>query len=159
MTANLQYLEGDATHPIGDGTRIIAHVCNNQGGWGAGFVVALGRRYPEAEAAYRRWSDWAQLPLGETQFVYVGGDVYVANMVAQDGYKTAGNPTPLKINALERCLGLVREWALDRITPATVHMPRIGTGLGGAKWSDVEPVIQRALSGCELVVYEWSGKR
>lgn len=26
------YLNGDATEPVGDGFKIIAHVCNNKGG-------------------------------------------------------------------------------------------------------------------------------
>jgi hypothetical protein len=34
---------------------VIPHICNDLGGWGSGFVVPLGKLYPEAEAAYRRW--------------------------------------------------------------------------------------------------------
>ncbi|GHA76937.1 Appr-1-p processing protein [Streptomyces termitum] len=51
----IAYVRGDATAPRGRGTRIIAHVCNDRGGWGKGFVLALSRRWPEPEAAYRRW--------------------------------------------------------------------------------------------------------
>jgi len=29
------------------------HVCNGQGHWGAGFVMALSRRFKAPEAAYR----------------------------------------------------------------------------------------------------------
>jgi hypothetical protein len=36
-------------------TPLIPHICNDLGGWGSGFVVPLGKRYPEAEAAYRKW--------------------------------------------------------------------------------------------------------
>jgi hypothetical protein len=32
----LSYVEGDATDPIGDGPRIIAHVCNDVGAWAEG---------------------------------------------------------------------------------------------------------------------------
>lgn len=34
---------------------MIIHVCNYQGGWDKGFVVALSRRYPEAERCYHDW--------------------------------------------------------------------------------------------------------
>lgn len=48
------YVRGDATAPQGKGVKIIAHVCNDLGGWGKGFVVAASRRWSEPEAAYRR---------------------------------------------------------------------------------------------------------
>lgn len=38
------YLKGDATEPIGTGHKIIAHVCNNKGGWGRGFVLAISKK-------------------------------------------------------------------------------------------------------------------
>ncbi len=34
---------------------MVAHVCNDIGGWGKGFVLAVSRRWPEPEAAYRAW--------------------------------------------------------------------------------------------------------
>ena len=37
----LRIIKGDATAPQGSGTKIIAHVCNDQGGWGKGFVLAV----------------------------------------------------------------------------------------------------------------------
>jgi O-acetyl-ADP-ribose deacetylase (regulator of RNase III) len=47
------YVIGDATAPGGPGPGVIAHVCNDSGGWGKGFVLAVSRRWPEPEAAYR----------------------------------------------------------------------------------------------------------
>ncbi|MFJ6385555.1 hypothetical protein ACIQI7_36810, partial [Kitasatospora sp. NPDC092039] len=49
----ITYVRGDATTPQGKGVKVIAHVCNDLGGWGKGFVLALSRRWPEPEAAYR----------------------------------------------------------------------------------------------------------
>ncbi len=52
----LTYLKGDATQPqVSVGNKIIAHVCNDIGAWGKGFVLSLSRRYPYAEKTYRRW--------------------------------------------------------------------------------------------------------
>ena len=39
------YLKGDATKPEGLGTKIIAHVCNDVGLWGKGFVLAVSKRW------------------------------------------------------------------------------------------------------------------
>lgn len=52
---NLTYQIGDATQPNGDGPRIIVHVCNDVGGWGKGFVVAVSKRWREPERRYRSW--------------------------------------------------------------------------------------------------------
>ncbi|XXU05921.1 hypothetical protein WMF40_38440 [Sorangium sp. So ce854] len=49
----IDYRTGDATEPAGAGPRIICHVCNDIGGWGRGFVVALSKKWPEPEARYR----------------------------------------------------------------------------------------------------------
>jgi len=37
----ITYRRGDATAPNADGSKIVCHVCNDVGGWGKGFVVAL----------------------------------------------------------------------------------------------------------------------
>jgi hypothetical protein len=52
---DIQYLKGDATCPQSAGVKIICHVCNDLGGWDKGFVLALSRRWPEPEEAYRTW--------------------------------------------------------------------------------------------------------
>jgi O-acetyl-ADP-ribose deacetylase (regulator of RNase III) len=45
----IKYIRGDATAPSAKGVKLIAHVCNDIGGWGKGFVVAVSRRWPEPE--------------------------------------------------------------------------------------------------------------
>ena len=52
----ITYQIGDATRPIGDGPKIIAHVCNDAGGWGKGFVVAVSRRWPQSGQRYPGWN-------------------------------------------------------------------------------------------------------
>ena len=39
----INYLKGDATNPEISGNKIIAHICNDVGGWGKGFVVAVSK--------------------------------------------------------------------------------------------------------------------
>ncbi len=55
MPTDIQYVKGDATNPAGPGSKIIVHICNDVGGWGKGFVVALSNRWPEPEKQYREW--------------------------------------------------------------------------------------------------------
>src|SRR5688500_5624501 len=49
------HINGDATQPQTKRNRIIAHVCNDLGGWGKGFVLAISKRWGEPEATYRAW--------------------------------------------------------------------------------------------------------
>ncbi|MFD6800435.1 macro domain-containing protein [Streptomyces cyaneofuscatus] len=144
----ITYVRGDATAPQGKGVKVMAHVCNDLGGWGKGFVVALSRRWPEPEAAYRRWhreragNDFA---LGAVQFVQVGPYLWVANMVGQRGIRTGSKGVPVRYEAIDTALGAVAARAGE--FGAWVHMPRIGCGLAGGTWSRVEPIIEGRLTG------------
>lgn len=132
----IEYRTGDATIPV-ERPVVIAHVVNDEGGWGAGFVVPLGRRYPAAERAYRR-----EVPsLGAVQWVEVEpGAVWVANLCAQRGFATRERPCALDYDALAKCLAALVHVAAG----ATVQMPRIGCGLAGGEWSRVEALIEAA---------------
>lgn len=87
----LRIIAGDATSPQAKGPKIIAHVCNDLGGWGKGFVLAVSKRWPEPEAAFRAWHrgrSGNDFGLGAVQVVRVKPDVWVANMVGQRGIRT-----------------------------------------------------------------------
>ena len=148
----INYVKGDASDPQVPGNRIIAHVCNDVGAWGRGFVLSLSARWPKAELSYRDWHRdrddadlWPPMRLGQVTFVTVADGLQVANMVAQRGVgpKDDGAP-PIRYGALEECLHQVGQWARDW-DYASVHMPRIGCGLGGGTWAEVEPIVVRQL--------------
>ncbi|QXV57394.1 macro domain-containing protein [Amycolatopsis sp. TNS106] len=150
----LQYVTGDATQPVTTGSRVIAHVCNDRGGWGKGFVVALSRRWPELEDAYRAWARRSDFCLGAVDLVRVESETWIANMVAQHGYRSASNPVPLRYDALEKALSTVAKRAGD--LGASVHLPRIGCGLAGGTWEHIAPLIERTLTiqGIPTTVYD-----
>jgi O-acetyl-ADP-ribose deacetylase (regulator of RNase III) len=150
----LQFALGDATAPARANTKVIAHVCNDRGGWGKGFVLAVSGRWREPEQDYRGWSRTADFRLGATRLVQVESDVLVANMVAQHGYRTTANPIPLRYDALEECLATL---AVESARlAASVHMPRIGCGLAGGRWERIAPMIEHTLvgAGISTTVYD-----
>jgi O-acetyl-ADP-ribose deacetylase (regulator of RNase III) len=154
----LRIIKGDATSPQASGPKIIAHVCNDLGGWGKGFVVAVSRRWPEPEREYRRWHrDRAgnDFGLGAVQLVGVRPDIWVANMIGQRGMKPGSAGPPIRYDAVERCLGTLAGHAAR--LGASVHMPRIGCGLAGGKWELIEPIVARTLSehGIAVTVYDF----
>lgn len=158
-TGNLLYVQGDATAPVGAGPKVIAHVCNDIGGWGRGFVMAISRRWTQPEAEYRRWHKEGEgFGLGRIQLVSVGEELWVANMVAQAGVRATAAGPPIRYEALTACLeGLCAE-AMGRA--ATVHMPRIGAGLAGGDWTVIEGIICRTLvePGVAVTVYDLPAK-
>ncbi|MEU5595783.1 macro domain-containing protein [Streptomyces sp. NPDC020298] len=151
--SGISYVRGDATVPSVKGVKVIAHVCNDIGGWGKGFVLALSHRWPEPEAAYRAWHrDRAvnDFGLGAVQLVRVERYVWVANMVGQRGIRTGSKGAPVRYEAIDAALGRLADEAAG--LGASVHMPRIGCGLAGGKWSRIEPLITERLVGRGIAV-------
>ena len=151
---SITYRKGDATAPIADGTKIICHVCNDIGGWGKGFVVALSKRWAEPEAQYRAWheqGEGAGCRLGAIQLVEVEPALMVANLVAQRGTRPTDGVPPIRYDALRECLTALAEQAAAQA--ASVHMPRIGCGLAGGTWPEVEAIIQATLVARAVPVY------
>lgn len=156
----LHYLEGDATHPNTTGHKLIVHVCNDVGGWGRGFVLAISKRWSRPEHDYRAWyagtsSAPVQPPpfaLGQIQIVKVEPDISVVNMIAQHDTKTQNGIPPIRYEALRECLTRVASWSLA--LSASVHMPRIGCGLAGGEWSSVEGLIKETMPNDSVYVYD-----
>jgi O-acetyl-ADP-ribose deacetylase (regulator of RNase III) len=154
---DIGYLVGDATRPNGTGARIIVHVCNDLGRWGKGFVLALLARWAEPETRYREWSrGGAAVPfaLGQVQFVEVEPVLWVANVLGQHGIRKAGAAPPIRYQAVRAGLTIVAQFA--QAHNATIHMPRIGTGLAGGDWETISQLIREELCARDIpvTVYE-----
>jgi len=166
-TPLVNYVEGDATAPVGDGLKIIAHCCNNVGAWGAGFVVALSKQWMRPEIEYRKWHRERkqrgdnELPLGAMQLVPVESDIYVANIIGQRGIRTAkGGVPPIRYEAIEKGFRYIAQFATAHPERnVSVHAPRLGCGLAGASWSKIEPLLDRyfVLHGIPVTIYDLPG--
>ena len=157
---SIKYQIGDATRPIGDGPKIIVQVCNDAGGWGKGFVVAVSRRWPQPEQRYRAWyrgEDAQPFALGKVQVVQVENDVWVANLIGQQGMGVRNGEPPVRYDAIREGLRSVAVKAKE--LGASVHMPRIGCGLAGGKWEEIEPILEQELelAGLSVTVYDLPG--
>lgn len=150
--STITFVEGDATAPVGPGVKIIAHVCNNVGAWGRGFVLAVSRKWPQAEQQYLALPKYV---LGDVQLVQVEPEIFVANCIAQHGLRKTASGPPIRYRALEKCLEYVGTKAIE--VGATVHMPRIGCGLAGGRWERIEPFIVRQLTvrDVSVTVYDY----
>ena len=154
----ITYLRGDATCPQAKGVKVIGHVCNDLGRWGKGFVLALSERWASPEAAYRAWFAAGRaggFALGAVQFVQVEPYVWVANMVGKRGVMRGSSGPPIRYPALALCLQQLAAKSLE--LGASVHLPRIGCGLAGGDWAEVEPLIDEHLvgAGVPVTVYDF----
>ena len=146
----IKYVKGDATQAfVTHGTRIIAHIVNDEGAWGAGFVLALSARWPHVEREYRCWS---ARTLGRVLFSPIEHDLIVAHLCAQHGVRSHSGFRPLQYRALETCLRELRDEVVFDDT--TIHMPRIGCGLAGGSWDRVGPLVEKHLDGIDVYVYD-----
>lgn len=155
----VKYVKGDATKPIGDGPKIIAHIVNDEGLWGAGFVLAIDKLSPRPKKFYKAEYQFqidhgmVFMPLGMIDMVVAGRETYVCNMVAQ--HRTIRTvKQPICYKSLEVCLTKLAETAIEE--GASVHMPRIGCGLAGGDWNVVESIINRTLTlrDVDVTVYD-----
>jgi len=159
----LVHVKGDATDLQGPGPKILTHCVNDLGRWGAGFVVTLGKKWPLAKSAYLAWYNRAEeipgevtgpMGLGEAQLVQVDEDVWVASLVGQHGIGMgSGGRAPIRYDALRKGLVAVCRWA--NIHKASVHAPRLGSGLAGGHWGNIETMIRTEVAdrGPDVMIY------
>lgn len=156
----IHYHKGDATNPGGTGNRIIAHVVNDATpNWGgAGFAVALKRRYKHIQRDFKTWalSFPDNFSLGNGCMISIRNDLKCYNMIAQRGYKNTGFPL-IRYSALGQCLESLAE--LAKLEDSSIHMPRIGSGNAGGSWTIVEELISDTLlsKGIFVHVYDFDG--
>lgn len=168
----LRYIEGDLFEHEYDPARttIIAHVCNDQGVMGSGFVVPLAKTFPWAKEAYVNWFKDNPIQLGcellgevgppgrgQTQMVTVQsnerpysrktlslcyGPVDYTNriVVANMVAQDLGGNRPLYYNDLVKCMEQVAH--SDEIAcGGEIICPMFGSALAGGDWRFIVELI------------------
>ena len=155
---------GSATSPRpekGKGV-IIAHLCNNLGGWGRGFVLAVDELSAPPRAAYQGLAKDhgkskgtnANIPLGTVQFVETQTGLIVSNMIAQDNFADDHEDgCAVNYKALRRCLLITFHRAIR--LGYNVHIPEgIGSGLAGGDQAEILKMISECVA--EVETTQWA---
>jgi len=133
----------------------LCHIVNNLGVFGSGFVIPLGKMYPEAKQRYLdSYNDYS---LGNCQYVKTQG-IYVVNMFAQDGisnYAKNKNVKPFQYGYFAECLLDLRDTILPK---DEVIMPLVGAGLGGGNWDIIEEIIENILGKSNVTIFQLPGQ-
>lgn len=172
-------IDGDATKPLlSDPNEIVVmpHCCNSIGAWGAGFTCALDRVF--GEGPYQEYKKMeSESPnglknrLGEICVCDINkeGNIYVVNMIAQQGVRGRNNPKPIKYWALLKCMQQVQELIgqlkSDNIIPgiddysrnSVIHTCRFGSDLAGGTWDFIKELIMETWvdRGTDVVIYNY----
>ena len=149
----IHYLKADATVPQAEGNIVIAHICNDIGAWGKGFVLALSKRWKYPEKQYKQWyKEGEDFALGEVQFVSVEEKIWVANLIGQHIiYKDENGDPPIRYESVKKVLQQIAYFAYE--INAKVQMPRIGCGLAGGSWDRIEKLIRQTLLRKNIEVF------
>jgi O-acetyl-ADP-ribose deacetylase (regulator of RNase III) len=154
----ITYLKGDASEPRGTDAKLLVQVVNDSAlTWGAGFSMALRKKWPSLQQDFRAWAtERRNLKLGNTHVASVDDSLLLVSMVAQHGYGVSHTPR-IRYLALQECLKKVANLAAER--KAVVHMPRIGCGQAGGSWDVVSELVDEAIcnKGIDVFVYDLPG--
>lgn len=176
---SIKYLSGDATIPFetDSAATVICHCCNAFGGWGRGFVVPLGMRFPKAKndyvefcTPYQESNDKRNELMGKVCLSKVGNKVFVANIIGQYFYSKNQRGIKDQVGVDSRFLPIDGRFvSYDSIRMGfrelvflmngidfIVQMPKMGCGLAGGNWEIIEEIIVEELcvNNIQVNVYE-----
>lgn len=142
---------------------VIPHVCNDIGGWGRGFVLAVEKHFPQAKSAYKSLIGTDLLKLGHTNFAPSDdGKVIIANMIAQRDIITQNiggeRVPPIRYDALDKCMRDVAVFCEDRINQGIaknlqILCPMFGAGLAGGDWQKISKMIETIWDKIPVTVF------
>lgn len=115
---------------------IIAHGVNCQRVMGSGVAKSIRDKWPVVFYQYEK----NKPALGTTHFVEITPVLFVANCYTQDNFGRDSCKQYASLYAIRSSLSEVFNFAAVMDFP--LYMPRIGCGLGGLIWDDVQPIIE-----------------
>lgn len=165
----ISYVIGDATVPQlakGEEKFAIIHCVNNICAWGSGFVIALSRRFPGVEKSYldpcrdyrnKGIGAGRHFPLGMVIPAPITDDEgragVILHLFGQQGVRSKGDPHPIRYKAIREGFAIL-ESIIHKGKFNSLHMPRIGCGLAGGTWDEIERIIKNANLSVPVYVYD-----
>lgn len=132
----------------------IVHGCNCQGVMGSGVALAIKNKYPIAYLEYKRFCNaYGTNPsdlLGRINSVKVSENLKVLNAFTQERYGRDGT-LYASYQAIDE---VFHKLSCNIAQEVPIHMPKIGCGLGGAKWDTIYSMLKHSLANHNVTVYE-----
>lgn len=128
----------------------IAHQANCMCTMGSGVAKALREAFPEIYEADCQTERGDYNKLGSLSWTFNEHGM-MFNLYGQFNYGYDGSQFT-DLAALENSMQIMKLF-LDAANVTKVGLPRLGCVLAGAKWEDVEAIIERQLSDKDVIVY------
>lgn len=120
----------------------LVNTVNTVGVMGKGIALQFKRAYPEMFKAYEEAHEAGELQLG-TMHVWPTGRLdhprYIVNFPTKGHWRSRSNLSDIQ-RGLDDLVRVIKDLGIGSIA-----VPPLGCGNGGLNWSDVRPLIERAL--------------
>ena len=137
----MKIIEGDLL-TIEDG--IIAHQCNCRGVMGAGIARRIKRRWPQVYKEYRDAYLRKQLTLGDINIVRISENLYIVNLLGQDGYGRGSHKTDY--NAVAQAFNSLCK--LGNTHNKQIYIPYLmGCANAGGRWDIYSKIVDTYCPG------------
>jgi len=134
----------------------IVHGCNSLGAMGSGVALAIRNMYPGAYESYRATFDNEGLEMGWAYPYCPTPELVIWNAITQEFYGSDGRRY-VSYDAVQYAFKEINEAILHPDGPASIpqeiHIPFIGSGLGGGSWEIIKAIIEDT---CTVPVTCWS---
>lgn len=121
---------------------IIVHQVNAKGVMGAGLAYSIRNKWYDVHRTYEDAIAYGNIHLGDVLILDVGEDLYVCNLVGQDGYGV--NKRYTDYDAVEEGLIKLKRIRDSCMPDISVYFPKnMGCGLGGGDWNIVQKLIKK----------------
>jgi hypothetical protein len=149
-------------------TVFIPHVCNNIDMFGAGFAAQIAEMFPSVKTDYHLLGKkFLQSNLGYSQVLRIYEEpkykhqLYIVNMIAQNGIIGPKNPRPLNYYGLVKSMVSLSRYIdtntgfLQKTERVEIHCPKFGSGLAGGNWNFISDLIDDIWGKYQVFVYNY----
>ena len=145
MVSMVEFVDGDL---LGAEVEALVNPVNTAGVMGKGLALQFKKVYPANFAAYAAAAKRGELVVGRV-FVFETSGLrnprFIINFPTKRHWRE-----PSRLEDIDAGLvDLVRVIRENRI--GSVALPALGCGLGGLKWADVKPMIERAMQSVPTI--------
>lgn len=148
LNSNLVYQAGDMFDNADNGILFIPVNC--KGSMGAGLALDVAERYPEIEMIYKKACKDGSLAIGKPLLTSARDGKILLLFPTKNDWRNRS-----EIEYIESGIKYFNEQIITNfsIGQMPLHIPKLGCGLGGLDWEEVNPIIEKYFNTYQSKVY------
>lgn len=148
----VKYEVGDLIKYAKSGYCNIAHGCNCFNTMGAGIAKQIKKEFPSAYTEDCKTERGDETKLGIFSHSFNRDyEIYIFNLYTQYHFKGYNN---INYQALENAFNCLNKFCIEQqITDEILGIPKIGAGLAGGNWNEIEPIINETTPNLNIIVF------